>query len=93
MPTGSERSQQNDFASRTYALKVYAGQDALAALPVELRRQGVRRALVVCGRTVHEQSTLTGRIAALLGDGLAGIFPGISEGAPSHSIEAAAKMG
>jgi alcohol dehydrogenase class IV len=93
MPTGSERSQQNDFASRTYALKVYAGQDALAALPVELRRHDVRRVLVVCGRSVHERSTLTGRIAALLGDSLAGIFPGISEGAPSQSIEAAAKMG
>ena len=92
MLPGQPRSRQTDFVSRTYALKAYAGQDALAALPDELRRHDVRRALVVCGRSVHERSTLTGRIATLLGDRLAGIFPGISEGAPSQSIEAAARM-
>ncbi len=92
MPSSAERSSHHDFASRTYALKAYAGHNALAALPDELRRHGVRRAFVVCGRSVHERSTLTGRIAALLGDSLAGIFPGISEGAPSQSIEEAARM-
>lgn len=85
-------SRQTDFVSRTYALKAYAGQDALAALPDELGRHDVRRALVVCGRSVHERSTLTCRVATLLGDRLAGIFPGISEGAPSQSIVAAARM-
>ena len=92
MITTDCRSKQHEFTSRTYPLKVYAGQDALDALKVELTRNGASRALVLCGRSVHERSTLTQRIAALLGDGLVGVFPDISEGAPSQSIEAAAQM-
>lgn len=92
MITPDSRSKQHEFTSRTYPLKVYAGQDALDALKDELTRNGASRALVLCGRSVHERSTLTQRIAALLGDGLVGVFPDISEGAPSQSIEAAAQM-
>jgi alcohol dehydrogenase class IV len=92
MTPSSDHSPQHEFASRTYALKVYAGHDALASLPGELRSNNARRALVLCGRSVHERSTLTRRIAELLGDTLAGVFPGISEGAPSQSIEEAARL-
>jgi len=70
MITTDCRSKQHEFTSRTYPLKVYAGQDALDALKDELTRNGASRALVLCGRSVHERSTLTQRIAALLGDGL-----------------------
>ncbi len=80
------------FSSRTYPLKVYAGQDALASLPDELTRNGAQRALILCGRSVYERSTLTQHISAILGSRLAGIFPDVSEGAPSESIEAAANM-
>lgn len=92
MITPDSRSKQHEFTSRTYPLKVYAGHDALDALKDELKRNGASRALVLCGRSVHERSTLTQRIAALLGDDLVGVFPDISEGAPSQSIEAAAQM-
>lgn len=80
------------FRSRTVALKVYAGADALASLPEELARNGVERALVLCGRSVHERTPLTRRISALLGSRLAGIFPDIPEGAPVSCIEAACDM-
>ena len=92
MITSYSRSAQHEFTSRTYPLKVYAGHDALDALNDELPRNGASRALVLCGRSVHERSTLTLRIAALLGDRLVGVFPHITEGAPSQSIEAAARM-
>ena len=80
------------FSSRTYPLKVYAGPDALESLPDELMRNDAQRALILCGRSVYERSTLTEHISALLGSHLAGIFPNVSEGAPSECIEAAAKM-
>ncbi len=80
------------FSSRTYPLKVYAGPDALESLPDELMRNDAQRALILCGRSVYERSTLTQHISALLGSHLAGIFPNVSEGAPSECIEAAAKM-
>ena len=92
MITTDSRTTQHEFNSRTYPLKVYAGHNALAALKDELTRNGASRALVLCGRSVHERSMLTQQIGTLLGDGLVGIFPDISEGAPSESIEAAAKM-
>lgn len=92
MSPSAEPSLQHDFVSRTYALKAYAGHDALQALPEELRRHEVSRAFLVCGRSVHERSPLTQRIATLLGSRLVGVFPGISEGAPSGCIEEAALM-
>lgn len=93
MSFGDHKATSNGFASRTYALKAFAGDNSLSALPEELRRNDVRRALILCGKSVHEQSGLTQRIANLLGDRMAGIFPGISEGAPSHCIEEAARIG
>lgn len=50
MITTDCRSKQHEFTSRTYPLKVYAGQDALDALKDELTRNGASRALVLCGR-------------------------------------------
>jgi alcohol dehydrogenase class IV len=83
-------SAQHDFQSRTYPLRVYAGQDALASLPAELRRNGVRRAVMLCGRSVRERTVLTQKIAELAGDRLAGVFSDITEGAPGECIELAA---
>ena len=92
MSLDASRSAAHNFLSRTYALKSYAGDNALAALPEELQRNGVGRALIVCGRSVHERSALTQRLSTLLGDRLVGIYPGISEGAPSQCIEEAARL-
>ncbi|MEY4249672.1 MAG: hypothetical protein RJA87_1305 [Pseudomonadota bacterium] len=92
MSLGAQSATSQEFVSRTYALKTFAGDNALAALPEELRRNDVKRALILCGRSVHERSGLTQRITTLLGDRMAGIFPGISEGAPSGCVEEAARF-
>ena len=86
-------STRHDFSSRTFPLRTYAGLDALSNLPEELRRHGVKRALILCGRSVHERTSLTQRLSSLLGESFAGVYSGISEGAPSNSIEAAAEYG
>ncbi|CAN7594784.1 iron-containing alcohol dehydrogenase [Acidovorax delafieldii] len=91
--TVSTNPISHDFASRTYPLKVFAGKNALEALPNELKNLGVNRALIVCGRSVHDRSPLTQRIGALLGERLVAVFADLSEGAPSHRIEDAAKLG
>jgi alcohol dehydrogenase class IV len=85
-------SSQHEFKSRTFPLKVHAGLYALDALKDELTRNGSKRALILCGRSVHERSNLTKRISDLLGDQLIGVFSDISEGAPSSCIEAAAQV-
>ncbi|WP_159593619.1 iron-containing alcohol dehydrogenase [Hydrogenophaga sp. BPS33] len=82
----------HDFAARTQALNIYSGQDALANLPRELRRHGVRRALVLCGKSVNEKTDLIRRIETLAESGVIGVFAGITEGAPAECIEDAARV-
>ncbi|WP_423455210.1 iron-containing alcohol dehydrogenase [Ottowia sp. VDI28] len=73
-------------------MRVHAGDNALAELHQELRRAGASRALILCGRSVHERTDLTQRIESLSGGRVAGLFSGISEGAPAETIgEAAVK--
>ena len=83
-------SVTHNFHARTHPLRVHAGDNALVALPRELQRAGASRALIVCGRSVHERTDLTQRIEMLAGGRVAGIYSGISEGAPAESIEEAA---
>lgn len=80
----------HNFQARNYPLRVHAGDDALAELARELQRTGASRALILCGRSVHERTDLTRRIETLAGGRVAGVFSGISEGAPAQSIEEAA---
>jgi alcohol dehydrogenase class IV len=91
--TVSTNPTSHEFASRTYPLKVFAGKNALEALPNELKNLGINRALIVCGRSVHERSPLTQRVGELLGQRLGAVFADLSEGAPSYRIEEAAKLG
>lgn len=82
----------NEFQARSYPVRIYSGQEALLSLPYEIKRQGIQRALLLCGRSVHEKTALTQRITELAGGRLVGIFPDISEGAPSECIEKAANV-
>ncbi|MGQ3001697.1 MAG: iron-containing alcohol dehydrogenase [Hydrogenophaga sp.] len=82
----------HDFSARTYPLKIHSGQRALAALPGELQKLGVVRALILCGRSVRERTHLTQHIESLVRDRVVGVFSGISEGAPAECIEEAAAM-
>jgi uncharacterized protein YbjQ (UPF0145 family) len=85
-----DKSITHNFNTRNYPLRVHAGDNALTELSRELQRVGSSRALVLCGRSVHERTDLTQRIKMLAGGRIAGIFSGISEGAPAECIEEAA---
>ncbi|TPQ33954.1 iron-containing alcohol dehydrogenase [Cupriavidus pinatubonensis] len=85
-----DKSTTHNFHARNYPLRVHAGDNALAELSRELLRVGASRALILCGRSVHQRTDLTRRIETLAGGRVAGIFSGISEGAPAESIEEAA---
>lgn len=82
----------HDFAARTQALSIYSGQDSLTHLPRELRRHGVQRALVLCGKSVNDKTDLIRHIETLAGSGIVGVFAGITEGAPAECIEEAARV-
>lgn len=79
-----------DFHARTYSLRTYAGQSALIELPRELQRAGASRALILCGRSVHERTGLIQMIETLGGGRIAGVFSEVTEGAPAECLERAA---
>lgn len=86
----SQAQAASNFRSAMPALRVFSGMDALLALPTELHRAGVHRALIVCGRSVKDKTDLIARIAEVGGERIVGIFGAMREGAPREDVEAAA---
>ena len=80
------------FTSITHPVRLHSGMGALDSLPHELQRLGAHRAMVLCGRSVHEKTVLIRRVSALCGARIAAVFPQIREGAPRPDIEAAAQL-
>jgi alcohol dehydrogenase len=67
-------------------LRLYCGNESLAALSRELRRAGSRRAVVVCGRSLGEAPVLE-HLRASLGPLLVGECTAAQAGSPLHSVE------
>lgn len=80
------------FRAVSHPLRVYSGEDALVQLPSELGRAGVRRAVVLCGRSVHDRTDLIDHVRALAGERIAGVYADLGAGAPRHRVEAAAEL-
>lgn len=76
------------FHHATPALRTFCGPDALAALPRELGRLGVERAVVFSEPAIarHHSAALE-RLESVLGGRLAGRFEGIREHSPLHAVE------
>ncbi len=72
------------------AVRIHAGQDALAHLPDEVRRTGARRAFVVCGQSVAHGTDLLVRVGDALGELYAGEFDRVRAESPLPSVEAGA---
>jgi len=81
---------RRQFTARALPVHLYSGNDALSHLPGELSRFDAHRAVIVCGRSVHAKTDLIRHLEQILGSRCGGIFPDISEGAPSECIERAA---
>ena len=80
------------FRAISHPLRVYSGQDALAQLPLELARIGAKRAVVLCGRSVHDRTALVEHIRGLAGEHVVGVYADIGAGAPRRQVEAAAEF-
>jgi alcohol dehydrogenase len=82
---------QSSFAFQHLApeLRLYCGNESLAALSRELRRAGSQRAVIVCGRSLGEAPVL-GHLRASLGPLLVGECTAAQAGSPLHAVEQAA---
>lgn len=86
---GAKAASPLDFRAISYPVRIFSGADALDALSRELARLGVRRAFVICGRTVSRATPLVTRIRGIVGDRLAGVFDEAEQNATRLSVEAA----
>jgi len=80
-----------DFRATGYLFRLYSGKDALDKLPDEVDRLRVRRAFIVCGRTVSRKTPLVSRMRQLLGERFAGAFDEIDKDTSRSSVTRAAE--
>ena len=80
------------FQHATPAFRTFCGPDALAGLPREMDRLGVRRAVVFSDPAIanHHPAALE-RVESALGDRFAGRFEGVAEHSPIPAVEAGRK--
>jgi alcohol dehydrogenase class IV len=81
------------FQHLTPALRTFCGAEALDALPRQLDRLGLGRAVVFCGQSLprlHGQALA--RVESALGDRLAARFDRVESHSPVASVEAAAAV-
>ena len=72
----------------TPAVRVFGGERALDALPRELDRLGLRRAVLFFGRSMLGHDAALARVESALGARLAGRFDGVREHSPTDAVEA-----
>jgi len=72
------------------ACRTFWGKGAIGALPRELDRAGVRRAVVFCGASLAREGALLARVESALGPRLAARFEGVREHAPVPAVVAGA---
>ncbi len=78
------------FRSAGYDWRLFCGPGAIEAqLLGAVRRQGARRAFVVCSPSINRRTDLVQRITATLGGAYAGVFDGIENDSTYASVQAA----
>jgi maleylacetate reductase len=72
--------------------RVVVGRGSVDALPGECEQRGLRRVVVVTGRTLRERTDVVARVEALLGGRHAATYSGIREHVPSGAVEELATL-
>ncbi|HET6190323.1 MAG TPA: iron-containing alcohol dehydrogenase family protein [Trebonia sp.] len=79
------------FQHATPGFRVFCGEHSLDALPRELDRAGVKRAVLFYGSSMQRHEGALDCVAAALGPRLAGRFEGVRQHSPVPSVVAGAK--
>ncbi|CAM4021160.1 iron-containing alcohol dehydrogenase [Bordetella tumulicola] len=80
------------FLAISSAVRIHAGDNALASLPREVARLNARHVFVLCGNSVATRTPLLSRIQALLGDRYAGAYTQLRKDAPLEDVQQAAAV-
>lgn len=79
----------DSFSSVTPSVRIHAGAKALERLPRELDRLDIKRAFIVCGRSVATRTPLLERLRNILGTRYAGAYTSLGKDAPLEDVLAA----
>lgn len=79
----------HEFVSSPWGGRIHSGKNALAALPAELRRAGIRRPMILCGHSVAHKTGLIAQITHSSEGVIFSVFDGIQKEAPLECIDAA----
>jgi len=74
------------FISQSRDMRLYAGEQALENLPREMSRLNVRKAMMICGKSVATSTSLPARISEILGDSWGGMFGSMGKDAPLEDV-------
>jgi len=80
-----------EFQHLASDLRLYCGDDSLAALAKELKRNGCKRAVVVSGRSVSTSPAM-GLLRSVLGPVLVGESQSVRPNSPVQAVEEAARV-
>ncbi len=87
-----ERQITYDFKAVSRPCRIHSGHGALDQLGQELKRAGITRALVICGRSIAEGTDLIDRMQAASDGRIAGVFSSLRKDTPLDDVQAAADM-
>ncbi len=86
------QDHSHNFRAVSHPLRIHSGERALEQLPAELDRLKLRRAFVLCGRSLHDSTTLIASIRAQLGSRFAAMCVNMGADVDSERVEQAAAM-
>lgn len=84
-PTGAASAVPRSFQHVAPELRLFSGTDSLEALVRELKRNGCRRAVVVCGRSVAASPAMSA-LRNVLGPSLAGECASVRPNSPVSAV-------
>ena len=86
----NQTSRSISFQHIAPELRLYCGEESLAALAREIKRSGCQRAVIVSGRSVGSSNAMQ-QLRDVLGPLLVGESPTVRPNSPVHAVEEAAR--
>lgn len=80
------------FRADSHRYRIYSGENSLQALPDDLDRLGIKRAVIICGQTVSRATQLINHLCKLMGERCAAVFDEAGRHADEEVVNRAAQI-
>ena len=83
---------QLEFRADAFRCRIHSGENALSALPADLKRLGISRAVIVCGRTVSRKTSLIADMRLLMSERCVAVFDEAGRHADEEIVQRVAAL-